>query len=333
VEAPARLMGGPRVVFGMAAYHRPDTLAQVLESLLAQTYDDFAIVIVDDRPHPDVKAIVDRYASANPQITYEANPVRLGMVGNWRKAFERCCELYPDSEYFAWVSDHDFWHPRWLEVLVDQLDRHPQTVLAYPQIVRIFPKYRKLITRVFDTLEMSRPVERLQATTTGMITAGNCIYGLFRASAVAQVGGFPAVLMPDRLVLLQLALLGQFRQVPEYLWYRTVTGSFSYRRQREMLFADRVPLHTYVPVHLQHFGVLIWRFVVLARGRPAFGRVKGLGYAVAQLWYSTRRELVRDDSRWRDALRQTALGRRLFPGGRLARALRHRAGEAATDSR
>src|SRR5687768_18276506 len=111
-------MAGPRVVFGMAAYQRTDTLAQVLESLLSQTYRDFAIVIVDDRPTPEVRAIVDTYARLHPRITYEPNPVRLGMIGNWKKAFERSREVHPGSEFFAWVSDHDFWHPRWLEVLV-----------------------------------------------------------------------------------------------------------------------------------------------------------------------------------------------------------------------
>lgn len=326
-------MGGPRVVFGMAAYNRPDTLAQVLESLLAQTYEDFAIVIVDDRPHPDVTAIVEAYARRDPRITYEPNPVRLGMIGNWRKAFERSRAMYPQSEYFAWASDHDVWHPRWLEVLVAVLDEHPQVVLAHPQIVRVFPKYRKLITRVYDTLGMTSPLARIRAVTSGAITAGNCIYGLFRASALARVGVFSAVLMPDRLALLQLALLGQFRQVPEYLWYREVSASFSYRRQRQMLFADRVPLRTYVPAPLQHCGVLVWHFVVQARGRPAVGRMKGLICAAAQLWYATGRELVRDDSQWREALRRTALGRRLLPGGRAVRDLRRRTSVASTELR
>jgi glycosyltransferase involved in cell wall biosynthesis len=326
-------MGSPRVVFGMAAYNRPDTLAQVLESLLAQTYQDFAIVITDDAPCREVSAIVETYAASSRRITYEANPVRLGMVGNWKKVFERSRDLHPQSEYFAWVSDHDFWHPRWLEVLVNELDRDADVVLAFPQIVRVFPRYRKLITRQFDTFDMGRPLQRVQAATSGMITAGNCVYGLARASAMARVGVFSAVLMPDRLLILQLALLGKFRQVPEYLWYRTVKGSFSYQRQRQMLFADRVPLHTYLPAHLQHCGVLVWHFCLQARGLPEIGRLRGLGYAVAQLWYSTKRELVRDDSRWREALRRTAIGRRLFPGGRLARALRQRARTAVSGSR
>ena len=39
----------PRVIFGMPAYNRPDALPQTLESLLSQTFTEFAIVIVDDK--------------------------------------------------------------------------------------------------------------------------------------------------------------------------------------------------------------------------------------------------------------------------------------------
>lgn len=326
-------MSGPRVVFGMAAYHRPDTLAEVIESLLGQTFRDLAIVIVDDRPGAETAAIVERYARHDPRITYEPNPVRLGMVGNWRKAFERSRALHPGSEYFAWASDHDRWHPRWVEVLVGALDEHPDVVLACPQIVRVFPRYRKLITRPFDTLGVRSPLARVRIASSGMITAGNAIYGLFRASALERAGVFHAVLRPDRLTLLQLALLGQFKQVPDYLWYREVAAAFSHRRQRQMLFTGRAPLYTYIPVQLQHFSVLAWRFGVRGCGQPAVGRLEAWGYALAQLWFATTREIVRDDSRWREALRRTPLGRRLLPGGRLARARRQRAGTTAGNVR
>jgi hypothetical protein len=88
-----------------------------------------------------------------------------------------------------------------------------------------------------------------------------------------------------------------------------------------------------VPAHLQHFGVLLWHLVVCGRGRPAFGRVSGLGYAAAQLWYATKREMVRDDSRWREALRQTALGGRLLLAPQALREQRRQARAAATASR
>ena len=294
----------PRVVFGMPAYNRPDRLAQTLESLLAQTRDDLALVIVDDRPTPEVRAIVDTYTALHPRITYEPNPVRLGMVGNWRKAFERSRALYPRSEYFAWVSDHDVWHPRWLEMLASALDEDQRLVLAYPQVYRVYANNdRRRIDDVVETAGMPRREERLVRAAVGM-TAGNAIYGLFRARALEQAGVFRGVLLPDRQLIVELSLLGEFKHVPELLWYREVAGAFSYKRQREMFFPGGAPLHTHLPPIVQHFGVLLWDLGVRGRGRPAFGRLAGLGYAARQLFHTTRRELLRNDSRWRTALRQ-----------------------------
>jgi len=290
----------PRTVLGMPAYDRPGKLAQTLESLLMQTCADFAVVIVDDKPTPEVRAIVQAYASLDPRIHYEPNPARLGMVGNWRKAFERARELYPESDYFAWVSDHDVWHPRWLEVLSTALDDHPDVVMAYPQMERLFPTWRRSIIRGFETRGTRQPIARLRAAfAPGGITAGNAIYGLFRARALERAGVFRAVLAPDRQVLMELSLYGQFMHVPEILWYREVAGMFSYARQRRMFFPGRSPLHTYLPANVQHWGVLFWDLAVVGRGTPDIGRVAGAGYALAYLWLSTKRELMRKDARWR----------------------------------
>jgi glycosyltransferase involved in cell wall biosynthesis len=291
----------PRVVFGMPAYGRPDALARTLESLLAQTNPDFAIVIVDDKPLPEVTAIVDAYAATDARVTYHANPNRLGMIGNWHKAFAYSRTRYPSAEFFAWVSDHDMWHPRWLEVMVDALDAHPRAVMAYSQMQRVFPHERRSVTRLFDTVGVADPAARLRAATSAM-TAGNCIYGLFRAAALEQAGVFRPVLMPDRQVLLALSLLGEFRHVPEVLWYREVAGMFSFSRQRRMFFAGRAPLHTYLPANVQHFGVALWDFAIRGRGRPSIGRLAGARYALLQIAYSVRRELTRHDAPWRTLL-------------------------------
>lgn len=304
-------MTAPRVVFGMPAYNRPDSLARTLESLLGQTYTDFAIVIADDAPSPAVRSIVEEYARSDSRISYEANPVRLGMIANWHRAFQRAQAMFPDSVYFAWASDHDIWHPRWLEVLVPVLEENSAVVAAYPQTIRLYKdRSRKLAHGPIETAGINAPHERLRRTA-GM-TAGNCIYGLFRAQALAQAGVFRPVLMPDRQVLVQLSLLGEFRRVPDFLWYREVSEGFSYERQRRMFFPTHVPWHTYLPANVQHNAVLFWDFVVRGRGRPGFGRAAALRYTWLHLRYSTRWELLRRDARWRRFVSRTAVGRRLI---------------------
>jgi hypothetical protein len=179
-----------------------------------------------------------------------------------------------------------------LEVLVRALDAHPAVVLAYPQVHRVYSDHRRRVTGLFDTVGMTRRQDRLRLAASTM-TAGNGVYGLFRAPALAQAGVFRPVLLPDLQILTRLSLLGEFEHVPEVLWYREVSGAFSYTRQREMCFPGRAPLYTYLPPTLQHFGLLLWDLGVRGRGRPAFGRLAGAWYAALQLWDTVARELKR----------------------------------------
>ena len=290
----------PRVVLGMPAYDRPDSLARTIESLLSQTFTDFALVITDDAPSPAIAAIVEPYRREFPRLTYEANGARLGMIGNWRRVFERARQLYPASEYFAWVSDHDLWHARWLQEMVAVLDADPAVVVAHPRNLQMLVDGVRNTgkVKVFETLGVTDRAARIGRSARYMLS-GDMIYGLMRAEALARAGVFRRVITPDRQTLLALSLFGEFKQVPEVLWYREFVRKFDVRRQRKAFFPQRIPLHTYLPSHVQHFGTLLWDFSVRGRGRPAFGRMAGLRYAATQLWWSLVRDVVRPKSDWR----------------------------------
>jgi len=284
------LTESPKVVLGLPAFNRPDSLPRTLESLLSQTYRDFALVIVDDAPSAEVESIVQRYAREYPQVSYAANSRHLGMVGNWRRAFEHARAMYPTSEYFGWVSDHDVWHARWLEAMVAVLDREPHVVVAYSESLRMLPNDARLEKKGFQTAGMRRPWKRLALSAQHMLS-GDMIYGLMRTSALESAGVFRHVVTPDRQILLALSLFGEVRQVPEVLWYREFARHFDLRRQRAVFFPNGTPLYAYLPSHLQHCATLGWDFGIRGRGRPTFGRIVGLSYAAIQLWFSLARQL------------------------------------------
>lgn len=291
-------MSGPRVVLGLPAFNRPDTLARTLESLYSQTRSDFALVVVDDGRSDDTRAIVESFAREYPHIHYEANPTRLGMVGNWRRVFERARALYPEAPYFAWVSDHDLWHARWLDELVTVLEMRPEVVLVYPEHIRMLPERSEIARTEFETFGVTSRAARIRSSARRML-AGNMIYGLMRADALEAAGVFRAVITPDRQVLLALSLFGQVRQVPEVLWYREILRVFDIERQRAVFFPDGAPFYAFLPTQIQHFAVLVWDFAVLGNGRPHFGRLSGLRCALIQLWQSSLRTLTLPKSEWR----------------------------------
>lgn len=292
MEAAAHVSASPRVVLGLPAFARADSLPRALESLLSQTYQDFALVVVDDAPEAPVAAIVNGYARDYPQVSYVANAKRLGMVGNWRRVFEEARARYPQSEYFAWVSDHDVWHARWLETLVSVLDREPEAVIAYSASLRTTLDDAWLENKGFDTTGIDRASTRIALAAQNMLS-GDMIYGLMRASALEAAGVFHHVVTPDRQVLLALSLFGEVRHVPEVLWYREMVRDFDLERQRKVFFPDGTPLYAYLPSHVQHCASLLWDFGVRGKGRPRFGRVAGASYAAVQLWFSIARQLPR----------------------------------------
>jgi glycosyltransferase involved in cell wall biosynthesis len=287
----------PRVVLGMPAYGRAETLPRTLDSLLSQTCRDFALVIVDDAPTQASADIVATYARDYRDVHYEANERRLGMVENWRKVFARAREMYPRAPYFAWVSDHDLWHARWLEELVAVLDRDPEVVLAYCQAIRMLPNRAEMARKPFDTFGIASAAERMRRSARFML-AGDMIYGLMRADVLAAAGVFRRVITPDRQVLLALSQFGQVRQLREVLWYREMHRGFDLDRQREVFFPNGAPLYIYLPSHLQHFATLLWDFAVRGRGRPTVGRIAAIRHATIQLWCSTVRQLTRSTLRF-----------------------------------
>ena len=286
----------PRVVFGLTTYNRPDKLSEVVECILSQTYYDLALVIVDDSPSGLGAPIAEKYARLDRRVHYERNPTRFGMVAAWRKCFELGRSLYPEGDYFAWASDHDIWHPRWTEELVAELDRHPDVVLTYSRTMRQYDDAHARIPPSFETFGLASSVERVRQAAHRM-RSGDLIYGLFRARSLEQAGVFRKVLLPDREVLLQLAVLGQFKLVREVLWYREVRRNFSLERQRVALFGKRIPLHTYLPCHVTHFWSLAWNVGVCGRARPVVGRLQGLRCAGAQFYASLARDAASDGAK------------------------------------
>jgi glycosyltransferase involved in cell wall biosynthesis len=278
------MSGGPRVVIGVPIHNPGEPFVEALESLLAQTYRDYAVVVVDDSTTNERGLVVERYAAGRSDIVYEHHPQRLGMAGNWRRAFALANERFEGFEYFAWGSDHDVWHPRWLEVLVSALDADPGTVLAYPLSWRISDDGEVVRTAgQFDTIGIERPGSRLTAAIDGM-PAGAMVYGLYRAPALARAGVFLDYLAPDRLLLTELSIYGQFVQVPEALWYRRYSHEVTNERQRRTLFAGEPPRSAHLPWRLVHVVVLARRLVVDGVGLPEVGRARGAGLSALHAW-------------------------------------------------
>ena len=278
----------PRVIIGSPLFNHAKDFREAIESILGQTYSDFALVLVDDCSTDGTPTIAREYAAADSRVTYLINDTRIGLVDNARRAFDAARERHPEAEYFAWASDHDLWHPRWLQELVNVLDRHPDVVLAYPLNRRIGRSGEILARKpwAFDTFGIAESWQRLSLSIRKM-SAGNMVYGLYRVPLLARAGVYRRVLVPDRLLMTELAVYGQFKQVPEVLWFRRWYGRiFSLGRQRKSFFPKGRPLYMYAPWWISHGVSLFWTFGVRQEGLPAVTRIAGAMLGLKYLVFS-----------------------------------------------
>ena len=262
-----------RVAVGATLYNKAEYLSIAVESLLAQTYEDFVLVLLDDASTDGTPSIARRYAEGDDRVVFVRNEERAGMLENWRRAYRLAKDATPGLEYFAWGSDHDIWEPRFLEALVAELDGDPSIVLAYPHSIRIDGQgvpVREHDTTL-DTHAVHSPLRRVFLTSSRMV-AGNVVYGLIRADALERAAVFRNVIAPDRLLIAELALRGSCRHVPELLWRRR----FEWRdhrtdRQQAAFWPRGAPWYALLPAWVPHTAILSRAYGLRAAAAYAAG--------------------------------------------------------------
>jgi glycosyltransferase involved in cell wall biosynthesis len=262
--------GGPRVVLGMTLYNKAEHLPEAIESLLSQTYGDFQLVLLDDASTDGSEDVARKYEARDPRVRYFRHESRHAMIATWRDVVDLARRECPSASYFAWVSDHDRWDPTWLQELLDQLDAHPEAVLAYPITQRMTPAGEFIVKgpRLFDTAGITNRRARWRHFCDEGVGSGDMVYGLMRIEALERAGVFRSVLRPDRLLVAEMTLHGQIRQVQKPLWFRRMFEETSIARQRETLMLHGTAPRMFAwPPWAQH-AVTIYREYVQPGQRP-----------------------------------------------------------------
>lgn len=112
----------PRITVIMGIYNCAQTLAEALDSLLAQTFQNFKVVMCDDGSSDNTSDVAQNYCNRYPGkfilIKNERNLKLATTLNN--------CLEYADTEYVARMDGDDLCDPKRFEIQINFLDRHPQ---------------------------------------------------------------------------------------------------------------------------------------------------------------------------------------------------------------
>ena len=107
-------------------YNRLPLLREAVSSVLAQTYRNFEIILVDDGSEPETAGFCDELARTHPEITVIHLP-HGGYAGRSREAGR----LIARGEFIQYLDSDDLISPRKFEIVVKALNENPDCDIAY----------------------------------------------------------------------------------------------------------------------------------------------------------------------------------------------------------
>ena len=223
----------PLVSIGVPVYNGARYLAAALHSTCNQTYPNLEIIIHDNASTDRSGTISREMKEADARITYSRNDRNIGAAPNFNNVFKQS-----SGTYFKWAAHDDLLLPRFIERCVDEFERreaagetvavvHPHTVMIGDdgEVVNSVPKEFRADTRW-------RPYRVFQCVRSTHRWA-NPVFGLISRRALAETRLIDRFISSDYVLLLELALRGNFVKVEEPLFQRRIHPGMSTKANRD----------------------------------------------------------------------------------------------------
>ena len=118
----SRSAARPPVSVVIPTYNSADTIAGAIESVLAQTYSDFEILVIDDGSTDHTEDVVRQFGDRVRYFKQENQGVSAARNSGIEKSV---------GKYIAFLDSDDLWCPEKLAEEIPLLDAHPELGLVY----------------------------------------------------------------------------------------------------------------------------------------------------------------------------------------------------------
>ena len=224
----------PLVSIGMPVYNGANSLHDALESLLAQDYDHFELIISDNHSIDSTQEICLDYLARDNRIRYHRNETNLGAIYNFNRVFE-----LSQGEYFMWHAHDDRRESNYISSCLEMIEMNPNVILCCSSTLLNEDGNVRKSEEDFSTVGMS-----LNRRFRKILWNNSCssIYGLMRSSVLRKTDLFKNTVASDNLLLAELSLLGEFYQLPSFLFNKKTKRKNNLQRIHgimEMYLPDR----------------------------------------------------------------------------------------------
>jgi glycosyltransferase involved in cell wall biosynthesis len=274
-----------RLTIGLPVYNGEDFLADALESLLGQTYEDFELVISDNASTDNTAEICKKYAEQDSRIRYIRQPFNIGLARN-----ERFVIRQATGELFKLTAHDDLYARDLLKRCVETLDAHPEAVVAHCWEARIDQQSTVVEAMTYKVAaSQPRAPERFRS----MLFDGwdDYTYGVMRTEVLLRTHLCGSHHMADRSINVELSLYGAFCLVPDWLFFRREHAGLdeaplSVRERCACLDPRRANKFRHPLIRL--YGEYFWSYIAAIARAPLPAAEKQECYRIFTHWLASR---------------------------------------------
>ena len=125
----------PKVSVIIPTYNRSKYVTKAIDSVLAQTYRDFEIIVVDDGSTDNTKEVLKPYTDRIKYLYQENTGVSAARNAGIRAA---------GGQWIAFLDSDDEWLPEKLSIQMDYLSRHNEIVAFITNVKFILPDNKSI---------------------------------------------------------------------------------------------------------------------------------------------------------------------------------------------
>ncbi len=217
----------PPLAIGLPVYNGSPYLAGAIQSLLAQTYGDFELIISDNGSNDDTQEVCQQFAQQDRRVRYIRQPQNLGAIKNFNHVFE-----VSNSPYFKWAAHDDVCEPTFLQACIDQLESDNSIGWCHSLSSHIGPDGSMLDDpRLQNVSYIERGAETPSQRFGAVLLQGEegCLdsYAVMRSELVRRTPLILSCYGAEKVFIAEMALLGRYAEVPEVLFHARVHGKGS----------------------------------------------------------------------------------------------------------
>jgi glycosyltransferase involved in cell wall biosynthesis len=211
----------PTVSVVLPVYNEERFLAGTLDAILSQTYGDFELILSDNASTDRTPDILHQYARKDPRVRLLRNDTNIGALKNFNQALTHA------RGQFVWIAGgHDSWDANFLEACLKRYEELPEALLVYAEGYWLEEDGTRgaSLGGGLDLTDPNRWTRFFQS-----VKGLECypVYSVFRKEALNRGCMAPCILLPDMVILSELAIRGMIGYVPETTFYlRLLSDSF-----------------------------------------------------------------------------------------------------------